>query len=184
MPWRLAACAGLVVLLLAGGVAVRSLALRPGSPVDLGSPAPAGSAPAAETAGEPVEVVVHVVGAVNAPGVVRLPAGSRVLDAVSAAGGATSSADLSAVNLARTLVDGEQIAVPVPGEAPAPGDVGRGLVDLNTATEAELDALPGVGPVLAGRIVAARPFSAVDELDDISGVGPAVLARLRDLVRV
>ena len=97
-------------MLLGVGVAARAIALRPGTAVDLGVPAPAGSATAAPTAD--ALVVVHVVGAVDAPGVVSLPAGSRVVDAVAAAGGATPSARLDALNLARTLVDGEQIVVP------------------------------------------------------------------------
>ncbi len=147
------------------------------------------SPPATATA-EAAEVVVHVVGAVGAPGVVTLPRGSRVADAIAAAGGA-AEADLSGVNLARPLVDGEQLYVPRPGEVvPASGTVGApavvddGLVDLNRATEAELEELPGVGPVLAGRIAAARPFASVDELDQVSGIGPATMTRLRDLVKV
>jgi competence protein ComEA len=139
-------------------------------------------------------VVVHVVGQVARPGVVRLPAGSRVEEAVAAAGGAERDADLARVNLARVLVDGEQVVVPRPGEAvveaPAPGDPSAQAapVDLNTATEAELDTLPGVGPVLAGRIVQWRStngrFTRVDELAEVAGIGPTVLERLRPLVRV
>lgn len=147
------------------------------------------------------DVVVHVVGEVASPGVVRLPAGARVADAVQAAGGATAEADTSAVNLARLVVDGEQIVVPVPGAAPptvpvpgtAAGTAGGGTaasdgpVDLNTADLAALDGLPGVGPVLAERILerrTRRPFRSVDELMDVSGIGPAVMERLRERVRV
>ena len=144
-------------------------------------------------------LVVDVVGQVNRPGVVHLAEGARVLDAVNAAGGATARADLAAVNLARKVVDGEQIFVPRPGQAvPVPGPVtgtgpgsgsaGAAPVDLNTATEAELDALPGIGPVLAGRIVAWRQehgrFTRVDELGEVSGIGDTLLKRLRPLVRV
>ena len=125
--------------------------------------------------------------------------GSRVGDAVAAAGGASKDADLSAVNLARLLVDGEQIRVPRPGEAVAgtapgaggsPGTVGGsgpgGLVSLNAADVTALDALPGIGPVLAQRIVDWRTangrFTSVDELAEVSGIGETLLGRLRPLV--
>ncbi|WP_244286200.1 ComEA family DNA-binding protein [Cellulosimicrobium cellulans] len=141
-------------------------------------------------------VVVHVVGQVVTPGLVTVAADARVADALEAAGGATADADLAALNLARTVTDGEQIVVPRPGEAvpatgsapPAAGTAADGTVDLNTADAAALDALPGIGPVLAERIVAWReengPFTTVDELGEVSGIGPAVLADVRDLVRV
>ena len=141
-------------------------------------------------------VVVHVVGQVVTPGLVTVAADARVADALDAAGGATAEADLAALNLARTVTDGEQIVVPRPGEAvpdagsapPAAGTSADGTVDLNTADAAALDALPGIGPVLAERIVAWReengPFTTVDELGEVSGIGPAVLADVRDLVRV
>ncbi|WP_318657556.1 ComEA family DNA-binding protein [Cellulosimicrobium composti] len=142
-------------------------------------------------------VVVHVVGQVATPGLVTVGAHARVAEAIEAAGGATAEADLAALNLARTVTDGEQIHVPRPGEAvpaaaaaPAHGSAGTpgGPLDLNTADVAALDALPGIGPVLAERIVAWReengPFTAVDELGEVSGIGPAVLADVRDLVRV
>jgi competence protein ComEA len=142
-------------------------------------------------------VVVHVAGHVARPGVVELPPGSRVGDALAAAGGASDGADLAAVNLARPVADGEQVYVPAPGEAippqatgrgasPGAGDIAVGPVDLNTATLAELDALPGIGPVLAGRILEWRAahggFTLVDELGEVPGIGPTLLGRLRDLV--
>jgi competence protein ComEA len=150
------------------------------------------------------EVVVHVVGEVAEPGLVTLPAGSRVADAVEAAGGPTDDADLSAVNLARDVVDGEQVLVPAPGQAvPAPADATTGAsggpgaggaggtggqVPLNTADATALMELPGVGPVLAERIIAWRdengPFTSVEELTEVSGIGPAVLEKLRDQVLV
>ncbi|WP_321575501.1 helix-hairpin-helix domain-containing protein [Oerskovia douganii] len=142
------------------------------------------------------DVVVHVVGAVAAPGLVTVPEGSRVADALTAAGDATPDADLAGVNLAREVVDGEQIVVPRPGEvvaaAPGPASGGNeastGPVDLNAADEAALDALSGIGPVLAARIVEWReangPFTTVEELGEVSGIGDALLARLRDQVRV
>jgi len=139
-------------------------------------------------------VVVSVVGQVAAPGLVTLPAGSRVADALAAAGGLLPEADPAAVNAAAVLGDGQQIAVGVPGAAPAAGaapasgGVAGGPLDLNTATVADLDALPGIGPVLAQRIVDHRtahgPFRSVDQLDDVSGIGPAIFADLADRVRV
>jgi competence protein ComEA len=143
-------------------------------------------------------VVVQVTGAVRRPGLVRLPAGSRVDDAVSAVGGATGKADLASVNLARLLVDGEQIVVLRKGQAigpviapgpPAQGSASPGQpVDLNTATLEQLDGLPGVGPVLAQRILDWRThhgrFSSVDELTEVSGIGERTLADIKPLVRV
>lgn len=209
---RVAAVAALAVVLLAGGVALRASTAPQGAPVELPRPrasagadgARAADAPAATPDASAPTAVVHVVGAVGAPGVVTLPADARVADALAAAGGSTPDADLTAVNLARTVVDGEQLRVPRAGEvvaAPPPpaggadpgaapgagtGPVG-GAVDLNTADLAALDSLPGVGPVLAQRILDRRaeaPFTSVDELDDVSGIGPAVLERLRPWVRV
>lgn len=141
-------------------------------------------------------LVVHVAGLVARPGVYELPAGSRVFDAIEAAGGAIEGTDLSQLNLARTLGDGEQVAVgvpPAPGGAagPAPGTQstsGGAPLDLNLATETELDLLPGVGPVLAARIVAWRQtngrFTSVDELLEVSGIGEATLGDIAPLVRV
>jgi competence protein ComEA len=140
-------------------------------------------------------LAVHVAGHVRHPGLVRLPAGSRVQDAIRAAGGATSGADLDAVNLARKLADGEQVLIPGPGDpppplppgaSPAPGTPTAPL-DLNTATVDQLDSLPGVGEVTAGRIVAyrtAHPFTAVDELLEVPGIGQRRFEQLKDLVTV
>ena len=151
--------------------------------------------PPTTVAASPARVVVHVVGAVHRPGLYRLAQGDRVADAVARAGGATRKADLSLVNLAALVSDGEQIAVPRRGSAAigagaggAAGAAGvpMGPVHLNSATIEQLDALPGVGPVTAQKIVDYRQkhgaFSSVDELDAISGIGPARLDQLRDLV--
>lgn len=143
-------------------------------------------------------IEVHVLGQVARPGVVTVPAGARVQDVVGAAGGLLSSADLTRVNLARHVQDGEQIVVPRPGQevttapGPAPSASGAsasaGPVDLNAADATALDTLPGVGPVLAARIVAYResngPFRSVDQLDEVSGIGDKLMEQLRPLVRV
>jgi competence protein ComEA len=152
------------------------------------------------------QVVVHVVGQVARPGLVRLRPGARVADAITAAGGATKRADLAALNLARPVTDGEQVHVPRPGETPlapqGPGppgpasggaagggvEAGDGLVNLNSADQATLETLPGVGPVLAQRILEWRlehkRFTSVEELREVSGIGDKVFASLQPKVTV
>ena len=187
--------AGAVVLLVAGAVALRAVAAAPGPAVVLPDPGPepVRSPLASPTVTPASGVVVDVVGAVAAPGVVRLAQGSRVVDAIAAAGGATADAQVSALNLARVLVDGEQIAVPGTRvrtrqqQVPRPRPAGTTSWTSTAADAAALDGLPGIGPVLADRIVAHRedgPFTTVDELADVAGIGPTLLERLRDLVRV
>lgn len=138
---------------------------------------------------EPEEVVVHVGGDVVEPGLVTLPAGTRVVDAVEAAGGARDPTDLDVLNLARPLVDGEQILVGV--ELPEPGDgeggsPSAGPISLNQATAEQLQTLPGVGPVTAQAIVGWREghggFTQVEDLLEVRGIGEARLAELRPLV--
>jgi competence protein ComEA len=159
------------------------------------SPAPSGRASASGAA-----IVVAVAGKVRRPGVVKLAAGARVLDAVAAAGGPLPGADLGLLNLARRLTDGELIvvglpAVPLPagatgaGSPPATGaEGGAAVLDLNAATVEQLDGLPGVGPVLAQRIVDYRTahgrYDSVDQLRDVDGIGDAKFAQLRDRVMV
>jgi len=162
----------------------------PSSPTGLGSSPP----PAGEVVGE---VVVDVAGKVRRPGIVTLPLGSRVADALAAAGGVRPGVDTAALNLARPLVDGEQVLVGLPaltgpatGPAPAstPTAGTAPLVDLNTATMEQLDLLPGIGPVTAQSILDWRAehgaFSTVDELLEVDGIGDVTLADLRDLVTV
>lgn len=212
----------IVIVALAAALIVRALGSVPGEVVRLpaavasptprtpaeaaaGGPAtgppsggdPAGGATsAATTVGGPV---VHVVGRVHRPGVFTLAPGSRVADAVDAAGGLRKDADVRSVNLARLVTDGEQIVVPRTGEEPVvtseaaagqgtpqpAGEAGR--VDINSADAATLDSLPGIGPVLAQRILDHRtqhgPFPDVAALSDVPGIGPALAKRLADLVR-
>jgi competence protein ComEA len=178
-----------------------------------GGVAPAASGPdgAIQAPGESAggEVVVHVVGAVTAPGVQRLPQGARVVDAVDAAGGAGPDADLGRINLAAPLIDGQQVyvlrlgePVPVPPSGPAAGTAsgsdggsddtgaaaGTAPVDINTASAAQLEELPGVGPTTAAAIIDHReqngPFASVDDLLDVRGIGEAKLDALRDLATV
>ena len=157
----------------------------------LPEPAPEGTAPVVSMV-EPVpasRLLVHVAGEVHHPGVVLLEPGSRVVDAIEAAGGATRSAVLAGINLAAPLIDGSQIIVPSTADArPKPGFPGDELVQVNTASTTELETLPGVGPVMAGRIVSHReqngPFAVFEDLLDVPGIGEATLARLRPLIRI
>ena len=140
-------------------------------------------------------ITVHVAGQVTSPGVYRFATGSRVVDAVRAAGGATTSAELDSVNLASLVEDGQQIYVPTFGERPSGGvsstspSAGVRLpVDLNRATAEELDQLPGIGPTTAAAIVAHReeygPFATTEGLLAVPGIGPAKLATLAGLITV
>lgn len=153
-------------------------------------PTASASAPAARA------IFVHVAGAVRRPGVYEFAEGARVIDALKAAGGATRGADVNAINLARPLADGEQVLVPKRGEAPpgggasgasAPGEA-SGSVNLNTADAGALEALPGIGPVLAQRIVDYRtqhgPFRSVRDLLKIEGIGDKKFASIEPHVTV
>ena len=180
--------------LVAAGVLLAVLALAGRMLANAGAPSVQPVAPlVAESAGTADTLVVHVAGAVRQPGLYELKEGSRVSDAVARAGGATAKADTAAVNLAASLADGIQVLIPsrVAGAAgPGWGPSGVGgaapRVSLSSATVADLDALPGIGPVTAQKIVDHRSrhggFSSVDDLDAIPGIGPARIEQLRDLV--
>jgi competence protein ComEA len=168
------------------------------APTSSGSPEPLADVPSAAPAGQAGgDLVVDVAGKVRRPGIAVLPAGSRVVDALEAAGGARNGVDLTALNLARLVVDGEQILVGVAPPAGVAGTVGSGgapapsggtLVNLNTADQAALDTLPGVGPVTADAILSWREdnggFTSVDELLEVKGIGPATLEEIAPLVTI
>lgn len=195
---RVLALIGVVAALVAAGYLWLARP-RPHEPV-----APAASAtltgPRPTRSASPVTasplVVVHVLGKVEHPGVITLPSGSRVAEAIKAAGGVREGAKTGPLNLARKVVDGEQIPVGVPRPTPPPGappppgaSAAPGApLNLNTATPDQLDDLPGVGPVLAERIVDYRTqhggFRSIEQLQDVSGIGARRYADLKPLVRV
>ncbi|MGY1593128.1 helix-hairpin-helix domain-containing protein [Geodermatophilus sp. SYSU D00708] len=194
--WALWVAGVLAALAVAAGTWVDRPRVEPAPAPTSAAPSTSSTAPATPSVGMAADasptVVVSVVGLVSRPGLVTLPAGARVADAVTAAGGLLPEADPASVNLAAVVSDGQQVAVGVPGAAPAgpaaAGTAGTGLVDLNTATVADLDALPGIGPVLAQRIVDHREqqgrFASVEQLDDVPGIGPSTYAELAELVTV
>jgi competence protein ComEA len=179
------AAAGAVVLLLMAYVLLHH---RP-APV-ASAPPPVSDVTAPLPSPSPVGIVVDVGGRVRKPGLVTLPQGARVADAIAAAGGALHQHDLVAVNLAARVSDGELLLVGVPGGVAggAGGSGGAGPIDLNSASVDQLDALPGVGPVLAQRIVDYRQqhgsFASIDDLNNVPGIGPAKFAELKPLVAV
>lgn len=198
--YRLGAASG------AGGTGASANAATPSRAAsgDPSSPRTSRAPGSTTSTGAASEVVVDVAGAVARPGVVRLPAGARIVDAIAAAGDAVPGADLARLNLAAKLVDGQHIAVAKVGE-PAPvlagGDGTTGAaggaaseptpdapLDLNAATQAQLEALPGIGPTLAKAIIAERTrsggFRSVTDLRRVRGIGDARFAQLEPLVRV
>ena len=215
--WRVAAGAVVVLLLVlaAVAVAVTAASSRSGAsevvtadpsalPLDEG-PSGVASGPAGQAASASGAVFVHVLGQVVVPGLYEVPAGSRLVDVVAAAGGFTPEADQGGVNLARTVTDGEQVRVPAVGEAPpaapAPGTGGvaaggggaaaagpaaGSVVHLGAATAAELETLPGVGPATSAAILTWRDehggFRSVDDLLEVPGIGEKTLEKLRPLV--
>ena len=200
---RVRIAVGAAVVLFVGAVAIAAvLSVASGGGGAQGSIVPAEADPASSAGGVEVAtgaaaapLLVHVLGAVAAPGLVELAPGARVVDAVAAAGGFTPEADPAAVNLARPVVDGEQLVVLAVGQAPPPAAgagggsgpaAGDGTVHLNTADVAALDTLPRIGPALAQRIIDWReangPFTSVDQLLDVAGIGDAVFSGLADRV--
>jgi competence protein ComEA len=212
-PWL--AVAAIAVLALAAGawvmfgdtpapVEVELPRATPGATASSGgsgstASVPSGRGSATTSVPQSADIVVDVVGAVVRPGLVTVGAGSRVADAVVAAGGGRHDADLDQVNLAQPLTDGVRVVIPVIGQPPAvagvagttatgtaDGSAPSGPIDLNTATAEQLDSLPGVGPATAKAIVDHRtkngPFRSVDDLLDVRGIGPAKLDALRDSV--
>jgi competence protein ComEA len=183
--------AAAIVALVLVVVAWRHAAAGSPAPLRVAPVSPARSSATAVVAAR--RLVVDVVGAVRRPGLVRLPEGSRVADAIGRAGGLRRGAERAGVNFAAPVSDGQQVVVPERGVAVAVGGAAPGApagstgpVSLSSATAEQLDALPGVGPVTAEKIVAYRQqhgaFRSVDELDAISGIGPARIADLRGLV--
>lgn len=204
-PRDILALGGAVLAALGlGAAAWLALAPQPGDPT--GNWAPSAEPPGAAIAsGQPLpsppaspsEMLVDVQGAVARPGLVRLAAGSRVADAIAAAGGYTSQTDLlaaaSSINLAAALTDGAQVFVPIQGVASVPsggsggGGEPGGLVNLNTASPEALEALPGIGPVTVQKIVAARqerPFTTLEELVERDVMNRGQLDDIRDLVTI
>lgn len=183
----------LIVFLAAGGVALASRAapskVAPPSTYASWSPDVVGpSAPVGQV------VTVHVAGEVKLPGLYPLPAGSRFADAVAAAGGPTARADLDLMNLAQLLVDGTKVEVPRRTQstagtsivAPAPASAAPAVISLNSADQAALETIPGIGPVTAAAILAHRDeiggFTSLEQLLDVSGIGPATYESMRDFV--
>ena len=194
-----------VAALAAGVLWYRAGASAPGADVAGALPPPVGTSPAAVTTTTTAPVVlVHVAGAVVRPGLYRLAGGARVADALEAAGGPRPRADLDRLNLAARVVDGQRVAVPRRGEPPPPGPPGDGggpaggpgepghppaaPIDLNTAGQAELETLPGVGPATARKILDERSrrggFTSVRDLLRVPGIGERRFAELRERVRV
>ena len=183
--WKLPITASVALALGATVLAVGAYVFRQ-SPPDVVH-VPVETSPAGEDSARGGVVFVHVVGAVERPGLVEVPAESRVLDAIEKAGGASANAALEGVNLARIVFDGEQIVVPVAGEGvPLSSTSGSGLISLSSADLETLDTLPRIGPATAARIIAWReengPFRSIEDLLAISGIGEATLDGLKPLV--
>lgn len=207
--WRsVAGLVAVVVMVVGGCLALRSDERAAAIVLPRAGPAPELTATASGEVGgtaAAAEIFVHAAGAVRRPGVYRMPAEARVVDLLEAAGGSDSGADLSGINLAASLSDGVRVYFPRSGEDPPaemtvveapPGRLGAGSeaevspapLDLNEASAAELEALPGIGPVTAAAIISHRqregPFRSVESLQEVAGIGPVKLSGIEDLVTV
>ena len=171
-------------LLLLGGagllISIVFFLLSRGHTEEITQPLPAPTISVAMTS-----VFIDVAGKVIHPGVYQLPQGSRAIDAITMAGGAKSGIDLSDINLAHILIDGEQLYV---GGSASSGGARRGKININRASKSEFDSLPGIGPVLAARIITYRtkngPFASVEELQKVSGIGGSKFDDIKDLLRI
>ena len=179
---------GIVLVALgmsAVGVVVKAAGARETLVSGTDSTPPSAAAVPTEGIAQPM-LVVHVTGEVRNPGVIDIPEGARVYEAVEKAGGFTAEAQSQSVNLARFLVDGEHLFIPAIGDDQAAAAAGSGRVSLSLASPGELETLPGVGPAIAARIIAWReangPFRHVDDVLAVSGIGPATLEGFRDQV--
>jgi competence protein ComEA len=182
-----------VGLLVAAGVGLFALKWQPVEPIAIEPPQPTQT---------PGPIRVYVDGAVAQPEVYTLAPNAIVRDALAAAGGPNADADITHINLAKPLEDGAQIHVPVVGEAitavqpsvlsqsseTGAGDVPMSIININTASQAELEALPGIGPSIAGRIVEYRetqgPFASIEDIMNVSGIGPAIFNKIKDYITV
>ena len=183
---------GLIVGGVVGYFTPRS---QPSTPIVVSTPLPTPTVPSTPT---PAPIRIHVSGAVRQPAVYELPAGSIVQDAVEVAGGPASDADLDRINLALELRDQQQVYVPRQGETSPPPPVSGGeagsegsagaLININTATAAELETLPRIGPVMAEDILEYReangPFEAIEDIQNVPGIGPATFEGMREMITV
>ncbi len=179
----------LIVLAMAGVILLQILRPEP-QPIILATPSPL---PSPEATSTPSPLRVYVSGAVYYPDVYTLPPGSIVKDAIVAAGGPTEDADLDRINLALAVAEGQQIYVPHLGEEnppvqpPSAQTAPEGPVNINTADQKALESLPGIGPVIAQRILDYRqahgPFAQIEDIMDVSGIGPSTFEKIRDLIR-
>lgn len=174
-------------LLILAAVIALTIRWQPAATITIEPPLPTAT---------PGPIRVYVSGAVNSTNVYDLPPDSIVRDAIDAAGGADSEADLESINLAKVLNDGDQVYVPRIGEAPTPAPpseggaapAATGPINLNTATQSDLETLPGIGPAIAGRIIEYRdangPFATIDDIQNVSGIGPSTFDNIKDFITV